>query len=204
MKQNLYILTIICFLIISCKKNETVEKSKTDEKKVSIKKKLVSEKEIYEVINVVLGSLNYDELSNSNYVTEDVLMKYNFRENDYKLDTIFTQKDIQFIRKQFNEVENFRLNQNLLTNKVTIPRDTLAKFQNSKRGKPNFWINYTKKYGNKGFYTIGLPLFSLDRKTVIIISGFHCGGLCGVGTTEIYKKVNGKWISISTLESWVS
>jgi hypothetical protein len=204
MKQNFHILIIICFLLLSCKKNETVEKNKAVENKFIIEKKLVSEKEIYEVINVVLGSINYDELSDSNFVTEDVFMKYNFKENDYKLDTLFTKKDIQFIRKQFNEVENFRLNQNLLKNMVVIPKDTLSKFQNDKRGKHNFWDNYSKKYGNKGFYTIGLPLFSYDKKTVIITIGFHCGGLCGGGSTEIYKKVNGKWISISTLESWVS
>ncbi|WP_136669320.1 hypothetical protein [Flavobacterium sp. H122] len=204
MKLKLYILITISFLIFSCKKTETVEKNKTVENNLIHKKQLVSEKEIYEVINVVLGSLKHDELIKTNYVTEDVLMKFNFKEKDYKLDTLFSKKDIQFIRKQLIEVDNFRLNQNLLISKVVIPRDTLSKFQNNKSRKHSFWDNYTKKYGNKGFYTMGLPLFSLDKKTVIITSGFHCGGLCGVGTTEIYKKVNGKWTSISTLESWVS
>ena len=93
MKLDLYILIIISFFILSCKKTETVEKT------LVIKKEFVSEKEIYDVINVILDTLKQDELIKTNYVTEDVLMKFNFKENDYKLDTLFSKKDIQFIRK---------------------------------------------------------------------------------------------------------
>ena len=92
MKQNFHILIIICFLLLSCKKNETVEKNKAVENKFIIEKKLVSEKEIYEVINVVLGSINYDELSDSNFVTEDVFMKYNFKENDLRVSIMAGEK----------------------------------------------------------------------------------------------------------------
>ncbi len=195
------LLILIPFLIFSCKKNENTES-------VRIKNELVSDKEIYEVIISVIGPPIKDSLMSTNYITEDISMKFIEEEPDFlkdgSLDTLFTPKDIEFIKKQIKTINNFKLKQELLEGKIVIPSDTLAKFHTIKNGERTFWDNYRRKYGYKCFYTIGLPLFSLDRKTVITISGFTCGGLNGGGATEVYRKVNGKWILIATLRSWVS
>lgn len=199
MKKILFLL--IPFLILSCKKNENIPG-------VQLENKLVSEKEIYEVLISVLGTTSKDRLMSTNYITEDISMKFIEVEpaflGERSLDTFFTPKDIDFIKKQIKTINNFKLKQELLEGKIVIPSDTLAKFQTNKNGKGTFWDNYTRKYGNNCFYSISLPLFSLDRKTVITISSINCGSLGGGGATEVYRKTNGKWMLIATLSNWGS
>jgi hypothetical protein len=201
MKTTKIISILIIFLLFSCKQKESVNEIKTE-------KELVTELELYEVINFMLPAIKSNNQMNSNYVTEDVMMKIVSKENNYleldKMDSLFTKNDAEFIKKQLKGIDKFKLKQKLMLDKIIIPSDTLSKFQNNKINSLGFWENYRQKYGNKGFHTISLPLFSLDKKTVIITIGFHCGGLCGGGATEIYKKINGKWTLIKTLNNWVS
>ena len=54
------------------------------------------------------------------------------------------------------------------------------------------WLN-SENQTNKIAYTFSLPLFSIDKRRVLIYSGFFCGLLCGGSAFEIYEKQNDQW-----------
>jgi hypothetical protein len=99
---------------------------------------------------------------------------------------------------------NFKLKSNLIPGKIIIPLDSIEVLDKHNREYNQFWDDYHKKYGNGGFRNISLPLFSIDKSTVIIKTGYSCGGLCGNGGIYIFRKINGKWKKINQLSEWVS
>ena len=56
-----------------------------------------------------------------------------------------------------------------------------------------FWENYDAKYGKKSFVEMMVPLFSLDKKTVIIEYSNITGSRGGFGEIVILKKENNTW-----------
>lgn len=201
MKKIIYI--ILAIFLISCKQ-------KPKELKQELKKVLISEKLTYEVINYIIESTPKEEGFISNYLVYDnfPMSDEEIKSNDFmgisKMDTLFSKIDVKYILEQNKNRMNFSLKQSLIKNKTIIPNKKLVEFYIEKNGVKNFWENYRKIYGDQGFYSISQPLFSIDKKTVIISKGFHCGSLCGWGSTIILKKNNGKWKIISVLESWQS
>jgi len=192
MRKTLYILLLP--LIISCTKKED---SKT-----------VSEKEMYSIINFVI-STELPRLSNTSdkgYITESFTNSLFFRQEEYlntNADSLFNKKDIEFIHQQMNDTL-FKLNPDLIKSKTVVSFDTLMKLRNKGERSSKFWERFSEKYGKHEYFSISKPLFSVDKKTVIVSYGFHCGSLCGGGSTEIYRLVGKKWERIKTIETWVS
>ena len=162
-------------------------------KKTELKKELVSEKEIYEVLNTVLIPYEKDNIPlDSNYVSYDQIDVFEMIKHDsllsVKINSAFSKNDIKFINEQRKNIKKFELKQSLLSNIVVIPMDTINKFL-----KNNFWSKYYQKYGHRGYNEISLPLFSIDKNVVLMSISYNCGSLCGGGSVWIFKKVNGKW-----------
>ncbi|MFT4224336.1 hypothetical protein [Dysgonomonas sp.] len=98
-----------------------------------------------------------------------------------KTDTIFDKEDRNFILEQFKAV-----------------KDSIwhNKFTNTKLLK-------NKSQTNSYYYSI--PLFSLDKKYVIIHKQFYCGSLCAYGGYYLYRKVDeDNWEYVTTIHGWVS
>ena len=73
-----------------------------------------------------------------------------------------------------------------------------------KNGVDEGWVEFHKMYGS-GFSTFSVPLFTVDKNTCIVYKAGHCGGLCGHGGTNVYKRVNGKWTFIQSIGMiWIS
>jgi hypothetical protein len=51
---------------------------------------------------------------------------------------------------------------------------------------------------------ISHPLFSKNRRVMIIEVGEYCGDLCGYGVTIVYDFKKGQWIRRQKLIEWVS
>jgi hypothetical protein len=52
-------------------------------------------------------------------------------------------------------------------------------------------------------WSYSLPMFSLDKRYVIIQAAFYCGIVCGGGGSELYKRENGNtWIKVKQLDEW--
>lgn len=52
------------------------------------------------------------------------------------------------------------------------------------------------KENSKYYYTFSIPLFSRDKTKVIMMIRDLCPGLCGSGTTILFKKENNEWVSV--------
>lgn len=95
MKKIIIILFSITF--IGCKQNSKAEKLEIDNK-------LVSEKDIYEIINFIIGPKTSEDSFYTNYIVFDEMMKFENEKNDYlginEMDSIFSKEDKIFIKKQ--------------------------------------------------------------------------------------------------------
>jgi hypothetical protein len=59
----------------------------------------------------------------------------------------------------------------------------------------------------KGYvvFTISLPQFTDNGEYAVIDCNFHCGSLCGQGTTYVFRlTTKGEWKLIGTCVNWVS
>lgn len=126
--------------------------------------------------------LKWDSL---NFICSDTLSKieknllYLFKEEN-KLDTIF---DAEYLLKQFNSCKD-------VTWKIEVPNTIMT----SRR---------VRKRPNRYYYSV--PLFSKDRKYVIVKRVYLCGSLCAYGGYFIYKKVDkSSWKLVKIVNMWVS
>ena len=56
---------------------------------------------------------------------------------------------------------------------------------------------------DKVLYSYSLPLFSSDKKYVIIIEAFYCGLVCGGGDYNLYERQAGNsWKKMKQLVHW--
>lgn len=102
------------------------------------------------------------------------------KKND--LDLIFNKDDQEFIYKQFINI-----------------KDSIwqTKFAKSKL--------LSKKHKINNYYSYSVPLFSIDKKKVILYRIFHCGDECAYGGYYIYSKINeNDWMLIKSINFWMS
>ncbi len=56
---------------------------------------------------------------------------------------------------------------------------------------------------DKVLYSYSLPLFSIDKRYVIIIEAFYCGLVCGGGDYNLYERqTDNSWKRIKQLNHW--
>jgi hypothetical protein len=196
------LIAIFSILLLSCKK-EIEDKTKKHETELpEIYEELVDDKSIYELINsdVLKENKIFKHCENVlnrktvYYIGSDtILLK--------KVDTLFSQKDKEFISKQYRNGINFILNQKFLKQKKVIEYDTTMLTSSEKSRK--YWEKLIEKHHCIGL--IDVPLFNLKRDMAIVQVGYNCGVMCAEGGTYIYKlNRNGKWELYLTVEKWIS
>jgi len=199
MKKH-FLIPIFFILLISCRKDA--------ENKVEVKKSEVPEKYQTLVDNqTIYGLINSDALTENKVFKncENVLNRQTRYYIGYdstllkKVDTIFSEKDKEFMSKQYRNGVNFILNQKLLKRKKVIEFDTTMIGEKKSR---IYWDKMLEKYHCIGM--INTPLFNLKKDMAIVEIGYNCGTLCGEGGTYIYRLKNGKWELYLTIEKWVS
>jgi hypothetical protein len=115
-----------------------------------------------------------------------------------RLNTIFTKEDMDFIFRQ-NLNSFYYKHSECLKDKILISGDTLSKFEVS-----DFWVKFHKKYGEGGYCSISIPLFSINHDIVIIKYSLSIGSMNASGGTYIFKKTGRNWVKIYCIESWIS
>jgi len=192
MKKILYL--ILAISLISCKEEKLINKN------------LAPDKEIYSIINFILKNELREKDSKNIYLSEEFPLA--IPNNNYfgieGLSEIFSEKDIEFMKLQLNKRYDFRINKNLIKNRIVISFDSLNELYKENEKSDKFWERFEKKYKAQKFDAISLPIFSVDFKTVMISYGKHCGSLCGSGKTAIYRKINGHWEQIKIISIWRS
>ncbi len=117
--------------------------------------------------------------NNPNFVSDHFYLFY----KNSRTDLLLQQQDREFIFKQFTEI-----------------KDTIwhKPFSNSK-----LLINKDQKKPNRYYYSI--PLFSVDKKYVIIHRQYYCGNLCAYGGYYVYQRLDEKkWEYVTAVHSWIS
>lgn len=171
----------------------------------------ITEKDIYEVVNFVIKNrkerlhekgfkIKFLMRSKSDSAVYHYLNKteesfYSIEENPNEF---FTNNDIEFINKQIGDNYNFNLQQKFINQLKIISIDEYKKLGTGKE----FWENYDAKYGKKSFVEMMVPLFSLDKKTVIIEYSNITGSRGGFGEIVILKKENNTWKYFKNLSAW--
>lgn len=116
--------------------------------------------------------------------------------------TLFSPADIDFLKYQLKHRQIFKWQSDKIAGARIISSKKIKKF--FKHGIDKGWIAFNKKYKN-GFATFSIPLFTVDKNICIVYKSGRCGGLCGHGGTNVYKKVNGKWTFIQSIGNvWIS
>ncbi len=200
--KNYFLIAIFSILLLSCKKEIENKTKKHETELPEIYQELVDDKAIYELINsdglrenkIFKHCENLLNRKTAYYIGSDtILLK--------KVDTLFSQKDKEFISKQYRNGINFILNQKFLKQKKVIEYDTTMLASREKSRK--YWEKLIEKYHCVGL--IDVPLFNLKRDMAIVQVGYNCGIMCAEGGTYIYKlNRNGKWELYLTIEKWIS
>jgi hypothetical protein len=186
------LITFLVSLIISCQDFESTKIVKNQNNEIT-------ESEIYEVINFILIDIKKsDSLENfqGKYIVDKTTEPFFITTNQNskkKLKKYFTNSDFNFMENQLKKSKNFKLEQSKIIRKTIISKDTLENLidNNSPQMRDEFMINYEKKFGKYYYDEFSLPLFSVDKKTVLIEINSFLGG----GRLIILKKKNQKWKS---------
>ena len=218
MKKLLQILIILTFIATSCKqktdsKNEKVTESienKIDTQKIeivekktgkvipdynTIEKPTISKSDYLNFFKDVLrtdGMIVNEPIKifpmESEYWNED-LIKLTEKSKDSSLSELIDKNDISFIYEQTESKKGI-----ILKPKNNPRKKIERKYLDDLIDKVDletYW-NEIYKIGG-GYYSLELPLFSIDKKTAFFRYSYSCGSLCANSGTYIYKKINGKW-----------
>lgn len=113
----------------------------------------------------------------------------------------------QFARNIFQKRNGLRTyftetDANTFVNQVKGQR----KFRWNLKSKQIRFVNTVELINNrleKVLYSYSLPLFSADRKYVIIIEAYYCGLVCGGGEYCLYERQsNGTWRKLTQFNQW--
>ena len=165
----------------------------------------ISDKEIYKFMNwmsrnqkikpeepkgeIKFISQEISKWDSALFLPQDIATKYSlkyptrylFKEDG--IDTIFNIQDQQFMFDQFTSI-----------------KDTIwhKQFENSK-----LWDGKEQERMNLHYYSI--PLFSRDKKYVLIIKKYFCGNVCGSIGYYIYQRIDRKtWKGYRILRHGIS
>lgn len=122
-------------------------------------------------------------------------------------DSLFSAKDIDYLISQTAPYDSrtFDLNKKKINGKYEIIKESdLANIKNNYKGADDYWEKFHKKFGKKCIRTYSEPIFNLKKDICIVIHSESCGPLWGGGKTVIYKKTNGVWVEIDSMNHWVS
>lgn len=179
---------------------------------IAFSQEKVTEKEIYEVVNFVIKNrkerlhekgfkIKFLMRSKSDSAVYHYLNKIN-QESFFSIEDnpndFFTNEDIKYINEQIGDNISFQYQQKLIK-ELKI----LSEVDYNKLGKgKEFWKNYYAKYGRKSFLEMMVPLFSFDKKTVIIEYSNITGSKGGFGEIVVLKKENNTWKYFKNLSAW--
>ena len=114
--------------------------------------------------------------------------------------TLFTKAEQDIIKSQISKPLIKKWNEKLVEKVKIISRDTLDVIF---KDRNKSWQYFHKHFG-KRFYSFCAPIFLRNNTLCIFYSEYGCGGLCGAGQIQLYKKEGSEWKPIKSFCDWVS
>lgn len=200
----------IVFLLILFLSNFSVGQVKSADKNLSIEK---NNQEIYDFIQLVIAQTNlnkdynlsltsYDNYDITNTYLEkfriDTILKVSEKKTSHLIKDSITGK---YINSKIEPINSIWPSQPkvLTTNDINYMLEQKKYSENFKWD--NTIINFNKT-NKDNWYTISLPLFSIDKTKVIVTIVDRCKGLCGTGYTYLFIKMGDEWKK-ETISYWV-
>ena len=168
---------------------------------------VISDKEIYSFINSLIKtdknritkkafqrifvspkiSSHWDSINFVRPKTSEDFQKTLLEDVDYiffgeQIDSLLNEDDRKFMFAQFKNLKDTIWHQPFCKTKLT-----------------------SKRQRNPDKYYFSVPIFSIDKKVVVIYFSNYCGDLCGFGGYYIYKKTTkNKWEFVTAKGHWIS
>ena len=200
----------IVFLLILFLSNFSVGQVKSADKNLSIEK---NNQEIYDFIQLVIAQTNLNKdynLSLTSYDNYDITNTYLEK---FRIDTILKVSEKKTSHLIKDSITGKYINSKIETinsiwpsqPKVLTTNDINYMLEQKKYSENFKWdntiINFNKT-NKDNWYTISLPLFSIDKTKVIVTIVDRCKGLCGTGYTYLFIKMGDEWKK-ETISYWV-
>lgn len=172
-----------------------------------------SKKKIRQFVNAVIpdsDSIAYVSNSLSSYAIKEIIdelkedtLKNSFDYNKSDEINIFipSNKERNKINKALRKLSGFRWSKKYFHNMKIIGRDSLDFIFKDRKNLG--WNYFHKEYG-EGYYSFSKPIFFRKNTISIFYSSYNCGGLCGGGQLDLYRKINDQWQLYFTLYMWIS
>ncbi len=127
-------------------------------------------------------------------VKDTLYNNFFFGQNNAGRQLILTKDEKKYLLEKIDEQQDFIWPNNLFQNSQKI--DLEEKNSNSNLKKK------LKKF--QSIYNFSKPVFIRNNSICIFYYGYYCGGECGQGSIEIYRKINSKWTKWITMVQWIS
>lgn len=132
----------------------------------------------------------YDSITEA-FVKFDSEVKY--------LGALLVESDTNYIRSQFKNRHNFKLDSLAIFGTRLINVDSLYTVFTA----DSVWGYITEKVSD-GYYVVSMPIFNKAHDRAYIKISFLCGGHCGSGYEAVFEKQKHKWVLKERLGEWVS
>jgi hypothetical protein len=117
-----------------------------------------------------------------------------------RMDSIFNKGDVDFIKQQFSELSEVRIDTAKVKSAKIISLDEFG--TNGKEGSIKLWDLYEKKY-DLNYFKVSRPLFSKDFKKLILISKQYTRAGY-VGGVFVFVKKDNSWNCVYQWKMFVS
>lgn len=167
----------------------------------SCKTQSVSEDDIYEALENIIEELEGDNWIKEGRPEYQYILDKSFQATSfmYNVDELFEKETVKkyFSIEDKNEFENqlewykdFSYQQEKIKTKKILHKQELEEIILNDR--KSFWEIYISRYGDVGFYDISFPLFSADKKKMLVCVD-SCFPYLNGGAIYLFTKENGKW-----------
>ena len=115
--------------------------------------------------------------------------------------SVLTIEEKSYMKKQLGVTLKL-WDQSLLPSAWCLTPKELYKIQ--KNDTLDYWTAFREFCGNGGLHEFSIPVFSEDKKTVVIEHSGQGGLLLGSGEILVFKNRNGVWRLVLTYPLWIS
>jgi len=167
----------------------------------SCKSQTISEDEIYEAIENIIeelegedwikdGSPGYQYVLDKSFNTTSLIFDTERLFVNEPFEKYFSIEDKKAFQNQVEWYKDFSYQQEKIRSKKILHKQELDDIISSDR--KSFWEIYISRYGDVGFYDISFPLFSADKKKMLVGVDSCLPHLCIRGV-YLFTKENGRW-----------
>lgn len=168
---------------------------------------LVNESEIYELIQFIVANQKLDSTYGFDLRPESPEFDSIFLVGMLPSDTTDDFAKIDTVNGKFELTvkKTFSFNSSSFE-ECLLPDDIPFMLTQLRSNREFLWDSSKFSFDKKNrdhWYSISVPVFSLDKSTALVTIEKLCPGLCGTGYNLLLKKDNGAWTASTSGGTWI-